>query len=78
MASLGMRTTLNLDDDVLEVLRTHAEARSVGRGKVASDLIRRELQAPVETRMVNGFYAVVLAKQACRITSEHVQRLLVV
>ncbi len=71
-----MRTTLNIDDDVLEILRTYADTRSVGLGKAASELVRRGLNAPVETKMVNGFCTVVLPKQSSRITSEHVKRLL--
>ncbi len=42
-----MRTTLNLDDDILGA--THELARSQKRttGQVISDLVRRALQAPV-------------------------------
>lgn len=39
-----MRTSLNLDDDVLERLRHYAEDRSVTLGKAASELIRKGLQ----------------------------------
>jgi len=71
-----MRTTLNIDDDILEILRSYADTRSVGLGKAASELVRRGLNAPVETRMVNGFCTVVLPKPSPKITSEHVKRLL--
>ena len=71
-----MRTTLNLDDDVLELLKGYAESRSVALGKAASELIRRGLTAPVQTRLVNGFYAVVLPANSAKITSERVKRLL--
>ena len=71
-----MRTTLNIDDDVLEILKSYAEIRSVGLGRAASELMRRGLNAPVETRMVNGFCAVVLPKDAAKVTSEHVKHLL--
>jgi hypothetical protein len=71
-----MRTTLNIDDDVFEILRSYAETRSVGLGKAASELVRRGLNAPVETRMVNGFCAVVLPEGSGKVTSEQVKRLL--
>ena len=71
-----MRTTLNLDDDVLEILKEYAENRSVALGKAASELVRRGLAAPVQTRMVNGFVTVVLPADSPKITSEHVKRLL--
>jgi hypothetical protein len=71
-----MRTTINLDDDVLEVLKEYAENRSIALGKAASELVRRGLAAPVQTRMVNGFNAVVLPKGSPKITSEKVKRLL--
>jgi len=71
-----MRTTLNIDDDVMEILKSYAEARSVGLGKAASELVRRGIEAPLETRMVNGFCTVVLPKGTAKITSEQVKRLL--
>jgi len=71
-----MRTTLNLDDDVLELLKGYAESRSVALGRAASDLVRRGLAAPVQTRLVNGFYAVVLPANSPKITSERVKQLL--
>ena len=48
----------------------------MGLGKAASELVRRGLQAPVETRMVNGFCAVVLPEEASKVSSERVRRLL--
>jgi hypothetical protein len=71
-----MRTTLNLDDDVLELLKDYAENRSVAIGKAASELVRRGLAAPVQTRLVNGFHTVVLPANSPGISSERVKRLL--
>ena len=71
-----MRTTLHLDDDVFELLKDYAENRSVGLGKAASELVRRGLEAPVQTRMVNGFHAVVLPEKSSRVTSEKIKQLL--
>ena len=74
-----MRTTLNLDDDVLDALKEYAESRSIAIGKAASDLVRRGLAAPVQTRLVNGFCTVVLppgSADSPKITTEQVRRLL--
>jgi hypothetical protein len=71
-----MRTTLNLDDDVLELLKDYAENRSLALGKAASELVRRGLEAPVQTRMVNGFHAVVLPANSPKVTSEKLNQLL--
>lgn len=69
-----MRTTLNLDEDVLEVLKQYADARSISLGQAASELVQRGLEAPVQTRLVNGFHAVVLPPGRTKITSDRVKQ----
>lgn len=49
-----MRTTLAIDDDVLDQVRAYAEQRGVPLGRAASDLLRRGISRPAPTRMVNG------------------------
>jgi hypothetical protein len=71
-----MRTTLNLDDDVLQILKDYAESRSVALGKAASELVRRGMAAPMQTRMVNGFCTIVLPEDSPVVTSERVKQLL--
>ena len=71
-----MRTTLNLDDDVVELLKDYAESRSVALGKAASDLVRRGLTARVQTRVVNGFHTVVLPANSPKVASEKIKQLL--
>jgi len=71
-----MRTTLNLDDDVLELLKDYAENRSVALGKAASELVRRGLEAPVQTRVINGFHAVVLPANSPTVNSNKVKQLI--
>ena len=39
-----MRTTLNLDDDIVAVVKRYAESRSVGLGKALSELDDEELR----------------------------------
>jgi hypothetical protein len=71
-----MRTTLNLDDDVLEQLKEYANGRSVALGQAASQLIRRGLEAPLLTRLENGVHVVVLPPDSEQITTERIKQLL--
>jgi hypothetical protein len=70
-----MRTTVNLDDDVLKLIKAYAESRSLPMGKAASELVRRGLSAPLKTRVVNGFVVVDLPEDSDPVTIEHVKRL---
>jgi hypothetical protein len=70
-----MRTTLNLDDDALELLREYSQTRSLPLGKAASELVRRGAKAPVPTRMVNGFVVFDIPPGGPKISSERVKQL---
>jgi hypothetical protein len=70
-----MRTTLNLDDDALQLLREYSENRSLALGKAASELMRRGVNAPVRTRMVNGFVVFDIPSGGPKISSERVKEL---
>jgi Arc/MetJ family transcription regulator len=71
----GMRTTLSLDDDVLQEARSYAKSRDVAIGKAVSDLIRRGLRAPLQTRVVNGFHVVELPPGSPPVSTEDVGKL---
>ena len=51
-----MRTTLNIDDDVLELARSLAEARRVSIGEALSYLARRGAFVRVASKIRNGFH----------------------
>jgi hypothetical protein len=70
-----MRTTLNLDDDVLEKAKSYAEGRSLPLGTAVSELIRRGLTAKRPTRMVHGLHVVDLSADSPRVTSKGVRAL---
>lgn len=70
-----MRTTLNLDDDVLEIVRQYSESRSLALGKAASELVRKGFLSPTPTRMVNGVVVFDVQPDSPRITSERVKEL---
>ena len=71
-----MRTTINLDDDILEQVKQYADSRSVALGRAASDLIRRGLSSPVQTKLVNGIQVVVLPEGSPKVDSTRVKALL--
>ena len=71
-----MRTTINLDDDILQQAKNYADSRSVPLGRAVSDLVRRGLNSPVQTQVVNGFHVVVLPPNSEPVTSERVKKLL--
>lgn len=70
-----MRTTLSLDDDVFEELKTYAQTRDIALGKAVSELVRRGLSAPLQTRVVNNFHVVELPPGSPPVTSAHVRKL---
>ena len=51
---LGMRTTLDLDEDVLQAAKEIAVARGTTAGKVLSDLARKALTPAQSSRTRNG------------------------
>jgi len=70
-----MRTTISLDDDVVQEIKTYAKSRDVSIGKAVSDLVRRGLRAPLRTRIVNGFHVADLPPSSERMTAEDVKKL---
>lgn len=75
-----MRTTLDLDDDVLIAARAHAAREKRSLGAVISALARESLQRPATPPGANrgaqrGRFAVLPARGEV-VTLEHVQRLM--
>ena len=70
-----MRTTLNLDDDVLKILKRYSRARSLARGKAASELMRKGAAAQTPTRRVHGLVVFDVPPDSPRITTERIREL---
>ncbi len=70
-----MRTTLNLDDDVLRLVRRYARSRSVALGKAVSELVRRGFTVRRPTRAVHGIQVFDLPKDSPRVTRQRVEEL---
>jgi hypothetical protein len=71
-----MRTTLNVDDDILETAREVAYFRQISVGEAVSMLARRGLAARVGTRRdpVSGLLVFDVQDDAPALTSEIVER----
>jgi hypothetical protein len=70
-----MRTTLDIDEDVLQAAKELAERRKTTAGRVLSDLARQALTRPAQAQLVhrNGFW--ILPKRGGVVTTELVMRL---
>jgi hypothetical protein len=75
-----MRTTLDIDDDVLQAVKDVAAAQRISAGRAASELIRRGLRTPDAEESLrksivvkNGVH--MLPKRDHVVTSELVNRL---
>lgn len=49
-----MRTTLNIEDDIVQVARQLARQRGTTIGQVISDLVRKALEPKTSSRVRNG------------------------
>jgi len=70
-----MRTTLNLDDDVLQKVKDYAESRSLPVGRAVSELVRKGLCTPTPTRTVNGIQVFDIPADSPCITARRVKEL---
>ena len=75
-----MRTTLTLDNDVLDAARRLADARGLSIGEVVSDLARRGLAAATSggesARTRNGIRLFPVGAESGQVTPELVAQLL--
>ena len=72
-----MRTTLDIEDDVLQAAKELAQRQGATAGQVLSDLARRGLNAPgpAKKRLVLRGGVPVLPSRGEIVTLEHVQRI---
>ena len=65
-----MRTTLNIEDEALLVIRKYAEERQIPLGQAASDLIYRGVESLPQFKMKNGWVIFELPPATPPITAE--------
>ena len=70
-----MRTTLTLDDDILELAARQAKLRGVSLGKTVSDLLRRGLSAPTPAQAKAGLVVFHLPADSPKVTTDDVRRI---
>ena len=68
-----MRTTWNIDDDVLEEVKQYASARTISAGEAATSLLKQSLRRPLGTRVEQGFTVFDVPDDSPVVTQEHVQ-----
>jgi hypothetical protein len=73
-----MRTTLNVDDDVLDAAKSLPDIRQISIGQALSELARKGLNAHLRMKRdaVSGFWIFDVPSDAPKITPEDVQRAL--
>jgi hypothetical protein len=65
-----MRTTLNIDDDALLVIRKYAEEREISLGQAASDLVHRGAENLPQFKTKNGWVVFELPSGTPPLTGE--------
>ena len=70
-----MRTTLTLDDDVLELAARQAKLRGVSLGRTVSDLLRRGLNASTPAEEKGGLVVFHLPADSPEVTTDDVRRI---
>jgi hypothetical protein len=70
-----MRTTLSIDDEVLEQVRRYADERSMAIGDAVTELIRKAFRTPTPTKIVNGLRVFDLPPDSPRVTNERLLEL---
>lgn len=70
-----MRTTLDIDEDVLETAKELAARRGTTAGRIISDLVRRALAPRDRSRLRNGVPLLPPRRQAGLVTPDVVNRL---
>jgi hypothetical protein len=66
----SVRTTLNIEDEALSVIRKYAEERGISHGQAASDLVHRGAGSLPQFKTKNGWVVFELPPEASPITSE--------
>jgi hypothetical protein len=69
-----MRTTLDIDDDVLQAVKERAAMQKKTAGQIVSELVREAIRPSVKVTMRNGIPVIHRRPGARLITTEDVKR----
>ena len=70
-----MRTTLNIEDDALDVIKKYAHEREISLGRAASDLIHRGAESIPQFATRNGWVVFDLPAGSPPLTGEMVEEM---
>ena len=70
----SVRTTLNIEEDALLVIRKYAEERAISLGQAASDLVHRGAQNLPQFRTRHGWTLLELPPAAPPLTDETLEQ----
>jgi len=70
-----MRTTVNLDEEVVRLVRSYARSRSLSLGKALCEFARRGCGAHLPTRMINGLLVFDPPPDSPTVTMQQVRRI---
>lgn len=65
-----MRTTLNIEDDAMAVIRKYAEERGISLGQAASDLVHRGAESAPRFKTKDGWVVFELPPETPPLTGE--------
>ena len=68
-----MRTTLNIEDQALLVIKKYAEEREVSLGRAASDLVHRGAESLPEFKLKNGWVVFDLPPRTPPLTNDLIE-----
>jgi hypothetical protein len=69
------RTTLQLDDDAMEVAKAHANRHRLTLGQAVSELVRKAAERPLLTEERSGLRIVRLTRRSPKVTAARVDQL---
>jgi uncharacterized protein YbbK (DUF523 family) len=73
--ALMPRTTLQLEDDAMQVAVAHAERHRTSLGRAVSELVRRGAERPLATEERSGLRVVRLSRRSPKVPAARVDQL---
>jgi hypothetical protein len=69
------RTTLQLEDDAIEIARAHASRHQLTLGQAVSELVKYAAERPLLTDRRNGLLVVRLSRRSPKVSAAHIDAL---
>jgi hypothetical protein len=69
------RTTIQIEDDAIEVARAHAQRHRLTLGQAVSELVRRAAERPLVTEERSGLRVLRLDRRSPKVTAARIDEL---